>query len=392
MNQTGVFRLARVSGIDVKIHWSLLIIAGLFVFMFATSTFPAMVPGETGFFYWTLGIVGAVIFFLSVLIHEFSHSFVAQRLGYKVSDIVLFIFGGVSTIESEPRRARDEFAIAFVGPASSVVLGGVFWVLALAVSSIPGRLAQGALALFQYMAIINIVLAVFNMIPGFPLDGGRVLRAIIWGVTKNFRSATRASGIVGQFVAYGFIFLGIVQTFWLRDFSGLWLAFIGWFLLNAAQQSVTGAAVRDALRGVTVGQLMRPSPPPIQATGTLAHLLSNYVIPYNLRAVPVVDADNRVLGIVTLGDIKDVPQEEWGIVTVGDKMTGPNDLRVVQVTDPLSRAVEQLGSGDIDQIPVVDPHGRLAGMLTRADLMRYLNSVDQTTRGATPAPRQAPGA
>jgi Zn-dependent protease/CBS domain-containing protein len=385
MNQSGVFRLARVSGIDVKIHWSLLIIAGLFVFMFATSTFPARVPGETPFFYWAMGLIGSVIFFLSVLIHEFSHSLIAQRLGYKVSDIVLFIFGGVSNIESEPKRARDEFAIAFVGPASSVVLGMVFWFLALLVSNVTGRLALGARAMFEYMALINIVLAVFNMIPGFPLDGGRVLRAIIWAVNKNFRSATVISARVGTFVAYAFIFLGIVQTFWLGDFSGLWLAFIGWFLLNAAQQSVTGTAVREAVRGVTVGQLMRPSPPPIYATGTLAHLLSNYILPYNLRAVPVVDPEGRLTGIVTLSDIKDVPQEEWGTVTVGDKMTGPEDLRVVSVTDPLARAVEQLGEGDFDQLPVVDPYGRLAGILTRADLVRFLNSVDRAQPGARPA-------
>jgi Zn-dependent protease/CBS domain-containing protein len=385
MNETGVFRLARVSGIDVKIHWSLLIIVGLFVFMFATSTFPARVPDETPFFYWTLGIIGSVIFFLSVLVHEFSHSLVAQRLGYKVSDIVLFIFGGASNIESEPRRARDEFAIAFVGPASSVVLGALFWGLALAVSGVTGRLALGARAMFEYMALINVVLAVFNMIPGFPLDGGRVLRSIIWAITKDFRSATRVSARVGTFVAYGFIFLGIVQTFWLGDLSGLWLAFIGWFLLNAARQSITGTAVREAVRGVTVGQLMRPSPPPIAATGTLAHLLSSYILPYNLRAVPVVDPEGRLMGIVTLGDIKDVPQEEWGIVTVGDKMTGPEALRVVNVSDPLARAVEQLGDGDFDQLPVVDAYGRLAGILTRADLMRFLSSVDRAQPGAKPA-------
>ena len=385
MNETGVFRLARVSGIDVKIHWSLLIIVGLFVFMFATTTFPARVPDETPFFYWTLGIIGSIIFFLSVLIHEFSHSLVAQRLGYKVSDIVLFIFGGASNIESEPRRARDEFAIAFVGPASSVVLGGLFWLLALAVSGVTGRLALGARAMFEYMALINVVLAVFNMIPGFPLDGGRVLRSIIWAVTKDFRAATRWAGRVGTFVAYGFIFLGLVQAFWLGDLSGLWLAFIGWFLLNAARQSVTGVAVREAVRGVTVGQLMRPSPPPIYATGTLAHLLSNYILPYNLRAVPVVDPEGRLMGIVTLSDIKDVPQEEWGTVTVGDKMTGPEDLRVVNVGDPLARAVERLGEGDFDQLPVVDAYGRLAGMLTRADLVRFLNSVDRPSPGPRPA-------
>jgi Zn-dependent protease/CBS domain-containing protein len=390
MNQPGVFRLARVAGIDVKIHWSLLIIVGLFVFMFATSTFPARVPGETPIFYWTLGIVGSVIFFLSVLIHEFSHSLVAQRLGYKVSDIVLFIFGGASNIESEPKRARDEFAIAFVGPASSVVLGAVFWLLDYALSGVSGRVVMGARALFEYMALINVLLAVFNMIPGFPLDGGRVLRAVIWGLTKNFRSATRVSAIVGQVVAYGFIFLGIVQTFWLGDLSGLWLAFIGWFLLNAAQQSATSVVVRDAVRGVTVGQLMRPAPPPIYATGTLAHLLSNYILPYNLRAVPVVDPEGRLAGIITLGDIKDVPQEGWGTVTVGDKMTGPDDLRVVNVTDPLARAVEQLGEGDFDQLPVVDAYGRLAGMLTRADLMRFLNAVNRAQPGARSAGEAPP--
>jgi Zn-dependent protease/CBS domain-containing protein len=301
----------------------------------------------------------------------------ARARGYKVTDIVLFIFGGVSNIEEEPKKAGDEFLIAVVGPLMSFLIAGVCLGLLQVVGKQVGSIGESVVATLQYLAVINALLGVFNMIPGFPLDGGRVLRSIVWAVTRNFQTATRVAGLIGQLVAYVFIFWGLYQTFAAADFSGLWTSFIGWFLLNAAQQSVSGASVREAFRGVTVQQVMEPAPPSIQPQSTLAHLLSSYILPYNLRAVPVADQAGKLVGIITLGDIKEVPQDEWGIKTVGELMTGPDKLRVISPNDSLDRALQFLQEGDFDQLPVVDPYGHLVGIVTRAHLIRWLQIRDE---------------
>ncbi|HEX6608993.1 MAG TPA: CBS domain-containing protein, partial [Chloroflexia bacterium] len=284
------------------------------------------------------------------------------------------------------KKASDEFLIAFVGPLTSLILAGVFFGLEQIVTPTIGHVGAGAAAVLQYLAFINFILALFNLIPGFPLDGGRVLRSIIWGVTRNFQRSTQLAGFVGQLVAYGFIFLGLYQTFFLGDFGGgLWLAFIGWFLLNAAQQSVSGTVMRETLRGITAGQVMEPAPPVAAPHMTIAQLLTQFILPYNARAVPVAD-DGRLVGIVTLGDIKDVPQDEWGMVTVGQRMTGPDKLKVVRPQDDLQRALELINEGDFDQVPVVDATGRLVGLLTRAHVLQWLQIRDQLKMQ-----QQAPG-
>jgi CBS domain-containing protein len=197
------------------------------------------------------------------------------------------------------------------------------------------------------------------------------LRSIVWAITRNLQTATRVAGAIGQLVAYSFIFWGLYQAFFLSDLSGLWISFIGWYLLNAAQQSVAGTVVRESLRGMNVGQVMEPAPLVAAPHMTIAQLLTQFILPYNLRAVPVA-ADGRLVGIVTLGDIKDVPQDQWGMVTVGQRMTGGEKLRTVRPQDGLDRAMELLGDGQFDQLPVVDPAGRLVGLLTRARLLRWL--------------------
>ncbi len=374
---SGAIRIASIGGIAIKLHWSWLIIVLLLTYTLAVGQFPALVPGESGVFYWVVGAIASVLFFLSVLLHELSHSFTARALGYKVNEIVLFIFGGVSNIEQEPKKARDEFLIAVVGPFTSFLLGGIFYLLLQFVSPPIRTAGAGAAAIFEYLAFINILLGIFNMIPGFPLDGGRVLRSIIWGFNHNFGAATRISGIIGQIVAYLFIGYGLFVTFYLGDFSGLWTAFIGWFLLNAAQSSVSSVAMRETFRGMYVYNLMEPPPPSIRPTSTLAHLLSGFILPYNLRAVPVVDAENKLVGIITLGDIKEVPQDQWGTVTVGEYMTGGEKLRAVFPNDGLDHALALLSENQFDQLPVVDHEGHLVGILSRARIIRWLQVRDE---------------
>ena len=371
--------MARIRGIDINIHWSWSIILVLFAFLVAVDRIPERVPAGSQLLYWVLGAIGALLLFASVLLHELSHSFVAQARGLKVRDITLFIFGGAANIEEEPKTAGDEFVIAAVGPFTSLVLAAVFAGIAFVLSPQVSTAGEGAAALFWYMSGINVLLALFNMIPGFPLDGGRVFRAIVWAVNKDFQAATRIAGNVGQLVAYGFIVFGLYQAFFAPnlDFGGLWLALIGWFLLNAAQQTTSGAAVRETLRGVTVANIMQPSPLVALPHMTIAHLLTQFILPYNLRALPVSSPEGQVVGIVTLSDIKDIPQDRWGIVTVGDVMTGPDKLKVVRPQESLEHAMQLLGEGEFDQLPVVDQAGRLAGMVTRAGVLRWMQIRDE---------------
>ena len=378
----GVFKLLSVGGINIKAHWSWVIIVFIVTFDLAVGQFPAQIPGQSQIIYWVLGLISALMLFVSVLIHELSHSFMARARGYKVKDIILFIFGGVSNIENEPKKASDEFLITAVGPLSSIVLAAIFFGLSRTVTPAVGRVGAGASAIFQYLAIINFWLGLFNLIPGFPLDGGRILRSIIWAATRNLQRATRIAGVAGQLVAYGFIAWGLYESFYLGNFSGLWIAFIGWFLLNAAQQSVASTVVRETLRGVTVAQVMEPAPPVCAPHYTLAHLLTHFILAYNLRAVPVVQ-DNRLVGIVTLGDIKNIPQEEWGTVLVRNIMTPSEKLRTVKPQDPLDVAMQALNDGDFDQLPVVDTSGQLVGIITRARVLRYIQIRDQLDQKAT---------
>ena len=376
----GVFKVATLGGIDIKVHWSWALIVLLVTFTVATGYLPAQMPGESPAVYWGLGFVAALLLFVSVLLHELSHSFMARARGLKVRDIVLFIFGGVSNIEEEPESAGDEFLIAVVGPLSSIVLAALFFGLTLVMTPPARQVGAWAAALFLYLASINFMLGVFNMIPGFPLDGGRVLRSIVWAVTRNLQRATQIAGFIGQLVAYGFIFLGLYQFFFAGDGSGLWMAFIGWFLLNAARQSVSGVVMRERLRSITVGQVMQPAPPAGSPQMTLAQLLTQIVLPANVRAVPIVDQDH-LAGIITLGDIKDVPQDRWGMTTVGQIMTGADRLRVVKPSDDLGKALQHLEAGDFDQVPVVDAASRLVGMLSRAHVLRWLQIREELKLG-----------
>ncbi|HET6314323.1 MAG TPA: site-2 protease family protein, partial [Chloroflexia bacterium] len=367
----GVYKIATVGGIDIKLHWSWLLILLLMTFSLSSSWFPMRLPNENPLTYWGLGLVASLMLFVSVLVHELAHSFVALARGLKVHDIVLYMFGGASNIESEPEKPSDEFIIAVVGPLTSLGLSGLFWLLTVALTPQEGQLGSWGANLFGYLAVINLLLAVFNLIPGFPLDGGRVLRAGIWGLLKDFDKATRYAAMISQFVAYGFIAGGLFWAFFLGDWDGLWLAFIGWFLLNAAQQSVTGVRVREAVKGVTVAQVMEQTPPVVAPTYTIAHLLSQYILPRNLRVVPVA-YDGRLVGIVTLSDIKDIPQEEWGTGPAADVMPGGERLRVAHPSDRLDKVMDTLMESDFDQLPVVDARGALVGMLTRAHILRWL--------------------
>jgi len=329
----------------------------------------------------------SLVFFGCVLLHELAHSLVALHYRVRVRSITLFLFGGVSNIEQEPPSARAELLIAIVGPLTSIVLGVIAVVLsALAMPPISDAdSAVNALAqlgpvgtLLVWLGPINVVIGLFNMIPGFPLDGGRVLRSILWGISGNFRSATTWAAGTGQVIGWLLIGCGIAMSFGaqLPVFgtglaSGLWLAFIGWFLRSAASNASTRVALDDALAGLTVEQLMRRHGSVATPEISVTRLVHGLLVPGDDRALPVVRGDGALLGLVSISDVRHVPPDQWPSTPVSAVMRGVDELQVAAPDQPLAKAFEQLAMRDIEQMPVV-ADGQLVGMLRRRDVARWL--------------------
>jgi Zn-dependent protease/CBS domain-containing protein len=358
------FRLFTVRGIHVGIHVSWLIIFVLLTWSLAVGYFPSAIPGIEATLAWVLGVVASILLFTSVLIHELAHSFVAKSRGLEVSSITLFIFGGVSNLASEPQSARTEFWVAVVGPITSFVIAAVSFGIALVMPT------DELQALFGYLAIVNALLGGFNLIPGFPLDGGRVLRSIAWGITGSLRRATEIAVGAGQIVGGLFILWGVIQIFGGNLINGLWIAAIGWFLQNAASSSLGQVVLMERLKDVTVANVLRPDTATITRQATVADLIEDYLLPGNRRAVPVEDG-GRLVGMVTLGDIKDVPVEARDATQIGTVMGGREGLITVRPSEALADAVGKLTGRDLEQVPVMDGD-RFVGILTRADVMRQL--------------------
>jgi len=358
-------RLLTVGGIDVRVHASWLIIAGLVTWSLATSYFPTAVPGARGLEAWLLGAVAAILLFASVIAHELAHSLVARARGTKVRSITLFIFGGVSNLSGEAKRPSAEFVIAIVGPVTSFVIA----VLALGLASLSPR-GSPIEATASYLAIINAALGGFNLVPGFPLDGGRVLRSIVWSVTNDLRRATEIAAGVGKVVAWGLMLWGFWRVLDGDVFGGIWVAAIGWFLQNAASGTVQQTVLETRLRRLRVADVIRPDSSAVAPDASVADLIDRYMLPGARRAVPVV-RDGRPIGIVTLSDIRPVPAAERATTTVEQVMGGRENLASVTPETRLQAAIERLGEGDYDQLPVIHD-GQLVGMLTRADVVREL--------------------
>jgi len=362
----GSFSIGRIGGIRIEINASWLIILALLTISLATSWFPTTIPGLSTGVYVGLGFVASILLFVSVLLHELAHSLVARAKGLPVSSITLFIFGGVSNLEQEPRTAGAEFQLTIVGPVVSLIIGGIALALAAAFSG-----SRAAAALLGYLGFTNILLGLFNLIPGFPLDGGRVLRSIIWGVTGNLRTATNVTTIIGQIVAYLFILFGILQVFAGNIFGGIWIGFIGWFLLNAARTANAQSMLQGMFGGVTVGQVMQPPAVSVEANRTLAQLVDGVLLPSGARTVPVTQM-GRFAGIISLADIRQHPREQWEQVTVGQAMVPADQLRAVTPTQSLNDALPLMVGHERDILPVVGPDGQLAGVVSRDAIVHLI--------------------
>lgn len=362
----GSIHVGTIAGIKIYISFSWLIILVLLTVSLAIGWFPLSIPGLATGVYYVLGFIAAILLFASVLVHELAHSLVARARGLPVKSISLFIFGGVSNIEREPRNPGTEFQMAIVGPIASIVIGVISYVIALAV----GGSSRPIFAILAYLGVANVLLGLFNLIPGFPLDGGRVLRSIIWKVTGSLRTATRWAARVGMVVAFLFILWGIWQVFTGNLFGGIWIGFIGWFLLSASQSANTETALQSLLQGVRVADVMRPVTASAPVSLSLRQLTDGYLLPMGLRAVPVVQ-DERLVGLVTLAEVRGVPRERWDTTLVSQVMIPLDRLHTVSPEQSLNDALPMLVSRDVNQAPVVQD-GRLVGMLSREMVMRYL--------------------
>jgi Zn-dependent protease len=395
--QTGL-RIGRIFGINIYVDWSWIFIFVLVLWDLAAGVFPELHPDWGPALVWGTALVASLLFFASVLAHELSHSVVAKANGIPVRDIRLFLFGGVSNIQREPSSPGVEFVMAIVGPLTSIGLGVIFLFLSGAMAAgldvVAGNPLR-ALALLDpfstlllWLGPINIILGIFNLIPGFPLDGGRVLRSIIWAANRNLRQATQWASWVGQLVAWAFILAGISMIFGLSIpflgsgfIDGLWLAFIGWFLNNAAIQSYRQVVVEDVLEGVTIAQVMRKDPPTVSSNISVSALVHDHIMGTDEHAFPVMDND-QLTGIVCIEDVRKVPRERWDTATVNEVMTPANRLVLARPTEEASDALRQLAMRDVNQMPVLQD-GALVGMLRRRDIMRWLQLHSERTSRQT---------
>ncbi len=375
----GALRLGRVLGFEIRLDYSWFIIFVLVTWSLAVGYLPESHPDWSIGTYWLIGAVTSVLFFASVLIHELAHSTVSRLQGVPVHDITLFIFGGASHISREPRRPRDEFFMALVGPASSLVLAALLAALWAASFAWEGPLH----ASFGWLAQINLILGVFNLVPGFPLDGGRVLRAIVWSATGSLKRATRIVSYVGSVVAYGLIFWGILQVFNGNLFGGLWMAFIGWFLKDAAAGSYQQVALQEVLAGHKVTEIMMTDCPKLPPHLTLDTVVEHAILPSGRRCFPVQD-NGRIYGLLTLHNIKDVPRDRWTTTRVEEVMIPAERLKTLGPDDELNTAMERMAAEDVNQLPVV-ADGQLLGIVARENVLWFLQ-----LHGGAEKPTQLP--
>ncbi len=365
------WRVGRLAGIDLAIHPSWLVIAFLVTYSLAEFQFPFQFPGWSSGLYWGVAVATAFLFFGSVLAHELSHALVARRFGLKVEGITLFIFGGATTIDEDSRTPREEAWIALAGPVTSLLIG-------LVLLGVDLLIAQPQLAaLLGWLGFINVLLGLFNLIPGFPMDGGRVLRAVLWRIRGDRLVATRNAAMVGRAFGYLLIGIGVFMAFSGGGglFSAIWLALIGWFLSNAAEATMAQAGVERSLRGVKVRDAMDLDPPWVSPNEPVAELVQERLLRGEDRSFLVRHDDGGLAGLVTLTDVRRLPREDWPSARVTDIMTRFNDLATIGPDAPLSDALRLIQEKEVGQLPVVDGDGRNpVGIVTRRGILRLIEA------------------
>jgi Zn-dependent protease len=366
-------RIGRILGIPIYLHSTWVIIFAAITYSLAmqfTQEHPAWNPAQQ----WTVGIFTSLLFFASLLFHELAHSVVAQHYKIRVLSITLFIFGGVASIERDPSKAIQEFNIAIAGPLASGFLAGIFFGL---VQAFPSN--QMVNAVSTWLWTTNLLLAVFNLLPGFPLDGGRIFRAIIWGATKNFSKATRIAGASGRFIAYAMILLGGFAVFKGFIGQGLWSVFIGFFLLNAAQESVAQAAIRETLTGLRAADVMSHEVPTVGRAISLEEYGAEVL--RTGRRCHLVITDDRLVGMMNVHTLNSVSRDEWGHTSVQAVMIPRERILWASPDEPLLGLLERLLTADVNQMPIVsgsdDGAAHIIGMVSRDSILRVMQTRNE---------------
>jgi Zn-dependent protease/CBS domain-containing protein len=360
-------KLGQIWKVPIDLHFSWFLIAALITWSLATGYFPTAYPHIRIPVYWLLGAVTAVLFAASVLLHELGHVFVALRERIPVLNVTLFIFGGVAQISEDPRTPGAEFRIAIAGPLVSLALAGFFGLVFLFERALPILAAPS-----EYLMRINLALALFNLIPGFPLDGGRVLRSIVWKISGNQVKSTKAASITGQLVAFGFIGVGVLTILTGGFFNGLWLIFIGWFLQNAAAGAYQQVAFEQSLRGVTVEQVMHRDIGQVSPLMPLDRLVAHELLDHNSDARSFIVGDGEeAQGMISIQNIAQIPQRQWPFTTARQAMVPVEHIKSLSPYTELMDAIREMEMRQVTQVPVMLNH-HLVGMLSKEDVTRYL--------------------
>lgn len=366
MREQGV-SLGSFQGIRVRLDYSWFIIFVLVVFMLATYYFPQHFEDLPVVTSWMLSLLAAILFFVSILLHEFAHAVAARKREVEISEIVLFIFGGLAKMKKEPDRARDEFVIAGAGPLSSLVIG--LFCLGLAIMAEP-YISKPLHSVFWYIGYLNILLVLFNMLPGFPLDGGRMMRAAIWHYSGNLRKSTRVVSNLGQIFAFFLMFIGLLVIFGGALIAGLVWIFIGMFLLQSAKTGYYMVALREGLSGMPVRNIMSQNPRTVHPDVSIRNLVNEYFFKNHYSCFPVV-RHGEFLGLIEINQVKNVDREQWEMTRVSDIMTPRESLRLVSPDTDAYDVMMQMIDSSSGRMPVLE-NGELVGIISRKDIMQFV--------------------
>ncbi len=366
-------RLGRIAGIPIGLHYSWFIIATL-ITLSLVAHFQVTNPDWAGAVVWSSAVVTAVLFFAALVAHELSHALVAKSRGLPVRSITLFALGGVASIEKDAGSAKTEFWMAIAGPIASLAIGFVCIAAARSMGwSLEGGASGPLGAVLGWLGSINVMLAVFNLIPGYPLDGGRVLRAILWGISGDADRSTRQAASVGRVVAGVFIFFGLLRFFAGAGIGGLWLAFIGWFLLDAARASYAEVTITAALRGIRTGDVMTHDCETVSADTDLEAMV-DHLWRSGRRCLIVTSEGGEIVGLITPHEVREIERGRWAEVRVGEAMRPLARLKTVSPDTPVAEALATMTRDDVNQLPVIGPDGRLAGLVTRGHVLRLIQT------------------
>ncbi|MBI2844610.1 MAG: site-2 protease family protein [Armatimonadetes bacterium] len=368
------FRLGKVAGFEINIDWSWLIIFTLVIYSLAGFYFPRVYPGLSSATNWIMGVIAAILLFVSVLAHELMHSVVAKQYGIDIKGITLFIFGGMSQTGAEPGTPKAEFNMAVIGPVTSFVIAAVFY--GVTVVGNGAGWPVPVVAITGYLAVINLILGIFNMVPGFPLDGGRVLRSGLWAWLDNLERATRYASYVGQGFGYLLMGFGFFNLLGGALIGGFWMIFIGWFLAGSARTSYEQVLLRQALSGVEVSRVMTTDVPVIEARTPVDDFVQNYLMRREYACYPVAE-NEQVKGIVGIGDVRSLPREQWQFTTVGE-ITHPieEEMRVSKDDDAWD-ALLKLATDENSCRLLVMQNGNLEGTITQDNIFRLIRTKMQ---------------